>query len=139
LSCISHCIKPFSPDKETQRFCLNCDRWYHTRCLQALSPPESIKSHKPPTEVPTHCLVDELFKALIRCPIERGITAGVFGNGWAMHQAHQWYHQLVHEGQHLPDDWTITLDQVNVKWIMPTKSLANTIYYQCPTCPEYWL
>ncbi|KAG2335545.1 hypothetical protein BDR05DRAFT_1029583, partial [Suillus weaverae] len=46
------------------------------------------------------------------CPVERGIKAGVSGNGWAM-------------------------SQIDTKWIIPTKQLASTIYYQCPICPTY--
>lgn len=132
---------PFSPDKEIQRFCLNCNRWYHTRCLKVLLPTDSIKSHLPETKVHADAdhLVDELFKALICCPIERGITAGVSGNGWALHQAREWHSQLVCQGQHLPVDWTMHMDQIDTKWIVPTQRLAHTIYYQCPTCPRYWL
>lgn len=138
LSCISICNKPFSPDKETQRFCLNCNRWYHTRCLQVLSPPGSIKSRLPSTQVHPD-FTDELFKALLCCPIERGITAGVSGNGWAMCQIRRWYSQLIIKGHPLPHDWIIHLDQVDTRWIIPTKQLATTIYYQCPTCLTFWL
>lgn len=139
MSCISTCNKPYSPDKEIQRFCSNCNQWYHIRCLDVLSPLGSIKSHLPPTEVQAHHKVDKLFKALICCPVERGITAGVFGNGWGIHQARQWYNQLVNEGYHLPDDWITQMDQIDTRWIAPTKNLANTTYYQCPNCPKYWL
>ncbi|KAG1793365.1 uncharacterized protein HD556DRAFT_1308785 [Suillus plorans] len=109
------------------------------RCLDALSPLGSIKSHLPPTEVQAHHKVGPTFQSTHCCPVERGITAGVFGNGWGIHQARQWYNQLVNEGHHLPDDWIMQMDQIDTRWIAPTKNLANTTYYQCPACPKYWL
>ncbi|KAG1845812.1 hypothetical protein F4604DRAFT_1688584 [Suillus subluteus] len=116
-------------------------RWYASSLppkLQALSPAESIKSRLPSTEVHTG-FKDELFKTLLCCPVERGIKAGVCGNGWAMNQVRTWYNHLVIRGYPLPHDWIMHLDQVDTKWIIPTKQIASTIYYQCPICPTYWL
>jgi hypothetical protein len=97
-----------------------------------------MKTHLPSFEVLDSHLTDDLFKSLITCPVERGFAAGVFGNGWIMHQVHQWYSGLL-QGHHLPYDWTICLDQGDASWIRCTKKLDTVIYYQCPTCPQYWL
>jgi len=127
-------LKPFSPEKETQRFCIHCKCWYHTRCLDALPSNDTIGSHLPSIKI-HQGQFEDLFKSLISCPIQRGMASGVFGNGQVIHQARQWY-----DHDALPVDWTRYLDEMDPMWVIRTNRLMPSVtYYQCPTCPQYWL
>lgn len=71
LHCV--CDKPYCPALDIMHYCLDCNKWFHTSCL------ESWTDDIPPLESPGGKIPSALAK-LARFPVARGGWWGIGGN-----------------------------------------------------------
>jgi hypothetical protein len=132
-----NCEEPYSPSDEVQRYCMDCPKWYHERCLAVAAGAE--------IEVPTPEGADAAPLALVELatmPIIRGSEWGIGGNINVVYQARElmakgefadWDGQI--EGLQEWNDWTEMMAKLkpasNADWGKQTSK-----YYTCPTCSK---
>jgi len=113
-----HCICEaiYDPVKDVQRYCEECEKWYHIECCKSIAGVvHRLRGMK---------------EKLCEMPIMRGALSSannewrISGNGWHKEIVRGW-----HETNSFPDDWK---DQLGGDF-MTTMQYASFTYYNCPS------
>ena len=114
------CAVIYSPGQGRQRFCIQCGRWYHERCIQAMESGTPLQGNSD-------------LERLSNLPIVRGWSEESHssweftGSGYRVAAVKEWLNTGI-----IPDDWR---RKVNEKWV---KEVLEKMWvrYTCPQCAE---
>lgn len=152
LSRCGECAEIYGPDEHEQRFCPDCDVWYHIHCMDkiAKTPSSCRVSHEnaqlakawvergcPSSDVP----LDALHEAIHVLPILRGNIKGVSESDYPLidrwritgtgEKREAWLNVWTCEEDALPHDWMKQLGRGFIRFTLGYSPLTR---YSCPGC-----
>jgi hypothetical protein len=119
----SCCKKVYSPNKDIQRFCINCEVWFHEGCL--IGPIEFTPEDQDPEDLEKLTQFVPICRGLNGCGRDQQKDWHVAGTGRKIEKARGWV-----DKEAAPEDWRQRLGSVFVDEMVKT----NWSYYQCPSC-----
>lgn len=126
--CTNDCpiLGVYEPDRQEQRFCERCTRWFHLGCLNSLTPDELGTLPSLPEALAGAAATNAYEGRLLSIPIKRGMLSGISGNG---HQQIRARKRARHPGQvEFAED---VEDRINEDYIAGYTSRS---FFRCPLC-----
>ncbi|KAL4064651.1 hypothetical protein J3A83DRAFT_4191355 [Scleroderma citrinum] len=124
------CQKAYNPDKDHQRYCRTCRKWFHCGCLKRL-PKASNKMQEYVIEQgrTSGLWCNDKFIDALCIPISQGKVSGVVGNGMTILAMWGAFEKSQEEDVEIDWNGNLTSDVLE-------HTTRLHVYYQCPLCSK---